>query len=62
MKAWRSTDKIMPPEEVDVIAVTNDGNKIIANWDGENWCDTNFIIYNQSEIIYWMPIPILPNE
>lgn len=62
MKAWRSTDKIMPPEDTQVIVAMYDGSKLIAEWDGETWCDSNGMIYNQSAIIYWMPIPILPNE
>lgn len=62
MKAWRSTDKIMPPEDTEVIVAMYDGSKLIAEWDGKTWMDSNGMIYNQSAIIYWMPIPILPNE
>ena len=62
MKAWRSTDKVMPPEDTEVIAVTFGGVKLIATWDGESWSDSSGYIYNQSAIIYWMPIPLLPNE
>jgi hypothetical protein len=62
MKAWRSTDKVMPPEDTQVLVSKYDGTKLIAEWDGESWIDTNGYIHNQSAIIYWMPIPILPNE
>lgn len=62
MKAWRSTDKIMPPEDTEVIVAMYDGSKLIAEWDGETWKDSNGMIYNQSAITYWMPIPLLPLE
>lgn len=62
MKAWRSTDKLMPPEDTQVLVATYDGGKMVAEWDGDTWMDSNGIIYNESSIIYWMPIPILPNE
>ena len=62
MKAWRSTDKVMPPEDTQVIVAMYDGTKLIAEWDGEWWCDSNEMIYGQSAIIYWMPIPLLPLE
>ena len=62
MKAWRSTDKVMPPQDTEVIVAMYDGSKLIAEWDGETWMDSNGMIYNQSAITYWMPIPLLPLE
>ena len=62
MKAWRSTDKVMPPQDTEVIVAMYEGTKLIAEWDGESWMDSNGRVYNESDITYWMPIPILPNE
>lgn len=60
MKAWRSTDKVMPPEDTEVIVAMYDGTKLIACWGVEWWYGNDGRIYNQSAITYWMPIPLLP--
>ena len=62
MKAWRSTDKLLPEIGVLVLAVHYKGFPILAEWDGDMWIDDHNHTHYSHEITYWMPIPILPNE
>ena len=60
MKAWRSPERTLPFEETPVLAHTSKGFPYIAVlFDGEWHCyHTN----ERLDVIYWMPIPLTPNE
>lgn len=62
MKAWRSTEKLLPEEGLLVLAVHVKGFPLLAEFDGHLWIDDHNQTHYSNEIIYWMPIPILPNE
>lgn len=60
MKAWRNTEKLLPSTDDKVLAYSVSEGYLILTYDEEGWCDDQFRYIN--DVIYWMPIPILPNE
>lgn len=60
MKAWRTPERILPIEEIPVLAMANRMMPYVAVYfDGEWHCyHTN----QRLSVIYWMPIPLTPEE
>jgi hypothetical protein len=60
MKAWRTPERILPVEEIPVLAIGNRMMPFVAVYfDGEWHCyHTN----QRLNVLYWMPIPLTPEE
>lgn len=60
MKAWRTPERILPVEEIPVLAIANRMMPFVAVYfDGEWHCyHTN----QRLNVLYWMPIPLTPEE
>lgn len=59
-KTWRGDD-VLPPQDDDLKLVkTYTGEVALARYIDDMWIDeyTNRFL----EVLYWMPIPIAPNE
>jgi hypothetical protein len=60
MKAWRKIERTLPQEETPVLVHTTRGLPFVAVYYDEQWhC------YHTNErlnVIYWMPIPLTPDE
>jgi hypothetical protein len=59
-KTWRGLDVYPPIDDELKLVHTNQGEFTLARYIDEMWIDehTNRLL----EVVYWMPIPILPNE
>ena len=60
MKAWRDTTKQLPATDLEVLAYSVSEGYLILRYDEDGWCDSQFRYIN--DVIYWQPIPLLPNE
>lgn len=60
MKAWRDVSKQLPATDTEVLAYSVSEGYVILTYDEDGWSDDEFRFIN--DVIYWMPIPILPNE
>ena len=60
MKAWRTPQRILPVEEIPVLTIANRMMPFVAVYfDGEWHCyHTN----QRLNVLYWMPIPLTPEE
>ena len=59
-KTWRG-EEVFPPNDEEIKLVSTFDEEIkLARYIDEMWIDehTNRLL----EVMYWMPIPILPNE
>ena len=60
MKAWRKIERTLPEEETPVLVHTLRGLPFVAvYYDGQWHC---YHSDERLEVIFWMPIPITPNE
>lgn len=60
MKAWRTPQQTLPEEEQPVLVMANRMMPFVAIYFDEQWhC------YHTNErlmVLYWMPIPVTPND
>jgi predicted nuclease of predicted toxin-antitoxin system len=62
MKAWRDISKQVPATDVQVLAYSTSEGYIILTFDEDEqqFFDDQFRFVK--DVVYWMHIPILPNE
>lgn len=60
MKAWRKIERTLPNEGIPVLVYTERGIFHVANYYDEQWHDEH--TDERLDVVYWMPIPITPNE
>ena len=59
-KTWRGEDTFPPYDGELKIVATFDGEVKLARFIDDMWIDENTMAW--INVMYWMPIPILPNE
>lgn len=60
MKAWRKIERTLPEENTPVLVHTVRGISYVAIYYDGQW---NCLHTGQRlQVIYWMPIPLTPNE
>ena len=60
MKAWRKIERTLPQEESPVLVKTVRGFPYVAVYYDEQWhC---YHTDQRLHVVYWMPIPLTPDE
>jgi hypothetical protein len=60
MKAWRDVTKQLPITDAQVLAYSVSEGYLILTYDEDGWVDHQFRFV--TDVMYWMPIPVTPNE
>lgn len=61
MKAYRSVSKQLPTEGINVLVSDSNDDKYVAYYDGDDWFESH-TEQHIPNVIWWMYIPITPNE
>ena len=59
MKAWRNIEKLVPSTDDEVLVYSTSQGYQVATFHDDIWSTDHYVL---DDVIYWMPIPILPNE